>query len=121
MAIRMGSAETDLRPHIVAQLPEGFDPTTDDITSWLARFDIFVIISLVDGDHKGFYLLNSLSSIVYRALAAFVKLQEITSLSYKDLKLKLTEIYGTKRFFSLKGIIFFILKRNQEVIRSLLH
>ena len=91
----MRSAGTKLRPHIVAQPPEGFDPSVDDITLWLARFDIFVSISLVDEDHKRFYLLNSLSSVVYQALAAFVKPQETTSLSCKDLKLKLTGMYET--------------------------
>ena len=107
VAIRMRPAKTELRPHIVAQPPEGFDPTVDDITSWLARFDIFVSISLVDKVHKGFYLLNSLSSVVYRALAAFVKPQEITSLSYKDLKLKLTEMYKTKTLLFSERYHFF--------------
>ena len=108
MAIRMRLAGTELRLHIVSQPPEGFDPTVDDITSWSARFDIFVSISLVDEDHKGFYLLNSLSSVVYRASAAFVKSQEITSLSYKDLKLKLTEMYGTKTLLFSEKYHFFL-------------
>ena len=103
----MRLAGTELRPHIVAQPPEGFDPTVDDITLWLARFDIFVSISLVDEDHKGFYLLNALSSVVYRVLAAFVKPQEISSLSYNDLKLKLTEMYGTKTLLFFGTIPFF--------------
>ena len=60
VATRKRSVETELRPHIVAKPPKGFNPMVDDITLWLARFDIFASISLVDEDHKGFYLLNLL-------------------------------------------------------------
>ncbi|VDD92643.1 unnamed protein product [Enterobius vermicularis] len=86
----------------------------DDITSWLARFDFFVSISLIDEDHKEFYLLNSLSSVVYRALAAFVKPQEITSLLYKNLKLRVTEMYGTKTLLFSERYHFFHLKQEAK-------
>ncbi|VDD88125.1 unnamed protein product [Enterobius vermicularis] len=56
-----------------------FDPSVDDIESWLARFDVFITISQEEDRLKGFYLLNALSSNAHHVLAAFAKPAEATT------------------------------------------
>ena len=45
----------------------------DGVEFWLARSDVFITISQVEDQFKGFYLLDALSSNAYHVLAAFVK------------------------------------------------
>lgn len=87
-------------PHLTAHPPVPFDSVTDDSLSWSSRFQDIFIISKVEKGKQSVFILNSLSSNVYRSLSAFVRRNDATELTLQAL------VDHFKKMYCLKALLF---------------